>query len=194
MKKEKRKIEYYAKSTLLSRGWSEKSIDELLPPPKLVDNPYYKCASCMQLWERKIVHQKERTKKFKEYAEKKNKRSQAMQKSIDKRKSETIEMAKSFDITVERIDIDELREETLSAKWNWYMNTEQYDRAEFVYSADLETLARWEINYIRHNLTNYDDELEKLYRQVGKTDAYYEYRKNLMEKIKETYPELKEYI
>lgn len=191
---ENKKTKYISKTTLLSRGWTEKSIDEILPPPKLVDNPHYKCSSPMQLWEEKVVKQKERTKKFKEYAEKKAKRSQAMQKSIEKRKNETLEMSKTFDVTVERIDMDDLREETLISKWNWYMDTEQYDRADYVYIADPETLVRWEINYIRHNLTNYDYELEKLYRQIGKSDAYFEYRKNLMKKIKEVYPELKEYI
>lgn len=193
MEKDK-KVKYITKTTLLDRGWTEKSIDEILPPPKLVDNPHYKCASPMQLWEEKLVKQKERTKKFKEYADRKAKRSQAMQKSIEKRKNETIEIAQNFDISVERIDINDLKKQTLNSKWNWYMDTEQYDRAEYVDSVDQDTLVRWEINYIRHNLSNYDYELEKLYKRIGKSDAYFEYRKKLMEKIKEVYPEFKEYI
>lgn len=185
----KRKIEFYAKTTLLSRGWTERSIDELLPPPKLVDNPHYKCAAPMQLWDKKIVHQKERTKKFKMYAEKKAKRSKAMQKVIEKKKDETIEIAECLDITVKRIDFNELRKLALLDKEIWYEVTGQYWRAPLVHFADEATITRWELNYIRHNLTNYDEELEKLRGRIGKDIAYCHYKDILMDKIYEVYPE-----
>lgn len=192
MDKNKKKIEYWSKSTLLSRGWTEKTIDELLPPPKLKDNPHYKCASPMQLWEQKVVKQKERTKKFKESAEKKAKRRESSLKAVATKTENTMSLLDTFSLEVEKIDLEDLREWTLNAKWNWYMDTEQYERADSVNFADEETILRWEINFIRHNLSNYDEELDKLYGKVGKDIVYSKYRSQLMNKIFEVYPELKE--
>ena len=192
MDKNKKKIEYWSKSTLLSRGWTEKTIDELLPPPKLKDNPHYKCASPMQLWEQKVVKQKERTKKFKESAEKKAKRRESSLKAVATKIENTMSLLPTFSLEVERVSLEDLRQWTLNAKWYWYMDTDQYERADSVFFADEETILRWEINFIRHNLSNYDDELEKLYGKVGKDMVYSKYRNQLMNKIFEVYPELKE--
>lgn len=190
MDKKSKKIEYYSKTTLLSRGWSEKAINDILPPPKLVDNPHYKCASQMKLWEKKVVERKEKTKKFIEYAEKKAKRSQSSQKAVATKKEKTMALLPTFSLEVERIDLDTLKDWTLDEKWNWYISTEQYDRADFVDCVDEGTLLRWELNFIRHNLSNYDEELKKLYGLVGKDELYSKYRNQLMKKIFEVYPDL----
>ncbi len=190
MESKKKKIEYWSKSTLLNRGWTEKTIDELLPFPKLVKNPHYRCASPMQLFDVKIVKQKERTKKFKESAEKKAKHRESALKGVETKKECTMSLIPMMSLEIERVDIDDLREWTLSDKYNWYMYTEQFERADSVYYADEETIHRWEINFIRHNLSNYDEELQKLFGQVGKEEAYLQYREQLMKKIYEVYPEL----
>ena len=80
----------------------------------------------------------------------------------------------------------------LAGAISYFYNTEQSERADSVDFADEETILRWEINFIRHNLSNYDDELEKLYGKVGKDMVYSKYRNQLMNKIFEVYPELKE--
>lgn len=194
MRKNNKKIEYWTKSSLLDRGWTEKTINELLPPPKLVDNPYYKCAGKMKLWEQKIVKQRERTKKFKESAEKKAKRRESSLKAVATKKEKTMSLLPTLSLEVERIELEDLRKYTLNAKWNWYMFTEQDWKADSVDFADDETVLRWELNYIRHNLSNYDNELEKLYGKVGKDTVYSKYRNQLMNKIFEVYPELKEEV
>lgn len=191
MAENKKKIEYWTKSTLLDRGWTEKTISELLPPPKLVDNPYYKCAGYMKLWEQKTVKQKEKTKKFKVSAEKKAKRRESALKAVATKAEKTMSLLPTFSLEVERVSLEELRKMTLNAKWNWYMYTEQDWKADSVDFADEETVLRWELNFIRHNLSNYDNELDKLYGKVGKDVVYSKYKNQLMDKIFEVYPELK---
>ena len=186
-----RKIEYVAKTTLLKRGWTEKGIKELLPEPKLVYNSYYRKAAKMKLWDIKVIKQKERTKKFKEYAESKEKRSKKMKEVAERKKNETLKQIEEFDFQVERLEIEELKRKALEAKLDWYNYTGQYERADNVFNVDKDTIKRWEINYIRHNLTNYDEELKKLYRKIGKVQAYINYKEILMERIFEVYPELK---
>ena len=60
--------------------------------------------------------------------------------------------------------------------------------------ADEETIERWELNFVRHRLTNYDYELSKLKNKVGKEIAYQKYHNILLDKIEEVYPELKDAI
>ena len=191
MEKKDKKIERWTKSTLLKRGWTQKSINELLPPPELFDNPHYKCASPMNLWDSKIVKQKERTKKFKEYAEKKAKRQEASIKAVETKKANTMSLLPTLDLEVERIDIAELQKRAIDSKNSWYYYTGQFDKLIFM-PVDDETMLRWELNYIRHNLSNYDYEIQSLYGLVGKDEVYHKYRKELMNKIFEVYPELAE--
>jgi hypothetical protein len=49
--------------------------------------------------------------------------------------------------------------------------------------ADKETLTRWKVNYIRHNLTSYDDELLSLYGRTGKDKAYLKLFGEVMNRI-----------
>lgn len=63
-------------------------------------------------------------------------------------------------------------------------------------SADMETpnketLDRWKVNFIRHNLCEYDDSLTALFGLVGKDSLYYRLKAETLSKIAEVYPELK---
>ena len=49
-------------STLKSRGWKVKLIEELLPEPVLRRNPHYSSASEMKLWNFDDVKEAEKTK------------------------------------------------------------------------------------------------------------------------------------
>lgn len=51
-----------------------------------------------------------------------------------------------------------------------------------------DTLNRWCVNYIRHQLTTYDNELYNLIGKIGRDDAYENFKKAVLEKIAEKYP------
>lgn len=51
-----------------------------------------------------------------------------------------------------------------------------------------ETLNRWVVNYIRHNLVNYDYTLGENRGKVGKDEAYPVYKKAVLERIATVYP------
>lgn len=57
-----------------------------------------------------------------------------------------------------------------------------------------EVKKRWMVSYIRHHLTNYDEELEKIKGRKGEQLAYEKYRRILAEEIKKVYPELEKEI
>ena len=87
-----------------------------------------------------------------------------------------------------------MRERTLSAKKDWYsyleMTRHYYRDYYSPYGADDVTVQRWMVNYIRHNLTQYDESIMDFARKTGKYQAYMVYLEGIFSKISETYPEL----
>ena len=58
-----------------------------------------------------------------------------------------------------------------------------------LHEVDPDTLTRITNNYIRHELTNYDEILESIKGKVGISEGYIKLKENvLMKKIQEVYP------
>ena len=98
-------------------------------------------------------------------------------------------------ITIQIIPFEELIEKTLDAKQEWYDTRYEllYDdyKKEARY-ADEETVNRWAVNYIRHEMTTYDNELWQIAKKTGNKEAYLRLFELILCKIAEAYPELKE--
>lgn len=183
-------IKYYTYSNLSKMGFTKKLIEEHLHEPLLKDNPHYRMGPKMKLYLAKDVEKFMKTDIFLNYQESIKNRVNAAIKNANKRREENYryiddEISK---IIVKRVSLDELERLTLEAKLDWLLWT----RDDFYGFDDLsdETLARWMINYIRHNLTNYDEILDNIKGKFGVEEAYIKYKKILMLKIKEVYPEL----
>jgi len=63
-----------------------------------------------------------------------------------------------------------------------------------VYNAPKEVIDRWIVNYIRHKLTDYEEEIKKLEFRCGSKEAIKKYRMLLAEEMKKVYPELQNVI
>lgn len=191
-----KKDEYITVTGLIEkRGWTRGMASKLLKniDYKLVDNPYYKCATPMTLYFLKDIKRIEKTKKFKELQQKANKRKESSKKAVETKKKNIVLLADTFSITVERISLDDLRNYTLNAKQNWYnllQSNRYYEYPLNAYSAHEEDVERWMVNYIRHNLSNYDEELEALAGKVGKSKGYWHYKERLATEMIKVYPEL----
>jgi hypothetical protein len=190
------KMPTFCKKELLERGWSQKAIDTLLPKPILKENPKYKCAAPMKLWEQSVVLKAEKRKAFKELKVQKEKHSAAGQKAAASKKAALLEKIENCVITVQKIDYDVLVKRTIREKRSWYdyqnIMRGDYYHYEDPAHADQETQERWQVNYIRHKLTKYDAICESLFNQVGKENAHTLLKNKVLDKIAETYPELAE--
>lgn len=188
--------EHYSKSEVLKLGFSEKLISELLPEPILKPNPTFKSAAPMKLWLIKDVEEAMSCTRFLEYQEKaKNRRAGAKKAVLTKEAKLHKEVTNKIEqISVKQISLGELKNNTLSEKSSWYeyqsMLRGDYDLGD-PYSADDSTIRRWEVNYIRHNLTEYDDSLYEMSGKVGCHKEYLRYKKAVLLKIGEAYPLLK---
>lgn len=186
--------EHYSKSEVLKLGFFEKLISELLPEPILKPNPKFKSAAPMKLWLISDVEDAMKTTQFVEYQEKAKKRREGAKKAVATKAAKLhVEVTNKIEqISVKQISLKELKNNTLSEKASWYeyqnmLRGDYYDERD-PYSADDSTIRRWEVNYIRHNLTEYDDSLYEMSGKVGCHKEYLRYKEAVLLKIGEAYP------
>lgn len=177
-------------------NFTDKNIQELLPEPKIVKNPYYS-KSNMYLWNRDEVNLILEKEEVQEVLKSNKKRKDKFRESIkivnDKKreltKKEYTDAAKNIKITV--ISLKELKVQTLNHVKN-FKNRYQCDcnfNSKYIKESDL---IRWEVNYIRHILTKYDDLLEIGYRKIGNSEGQKIIIEAIYKKIAEQYPSLKD--
>ena len=199
--KTKKKEEYITVTGLVEkRGWTRSMATKLLEnlDYKEVNNPHYKCAAPMTLYYLKDIKRIEKTKKFAQLKEKAEKRKISAKKAVETKINTTVDIADTFSITIERIDLEDLRKYTLEEKQNWYnyrfFNFLDGEICRNAYSADEETIKRWMVNFIRHNLSDYEEQLEILEGRTGKNKGYWHFKIKLAEEMKRVYPELEKDI
>lgn len=179
------------KSALKDLGFTEKMIKELCPEPDgEATNPMYASAAPMKLWDEKRIKRIMRTKKFAELKLEADKRREACAKANETKRAHT---EKLFDdaiarITVCRIDFQIVQENALRAKWEYDLERGNYD--SFPFAAPECDRQRWTVNYIRHNLTTYDEDLYKGKGRVGIHEEYTPYKCAVLEAIARVYPEV----
>lgn len=177
-------------------GFSDRLIKELLPEPQLVTNPRYMYAAKMKLWNINDVKKAMENQAFKDYQKKREKRKLAAKKSVEtkiaKLENETDLFIESLEI--EHLELDKIRDLTIEAKQRWYDNhcKDCFTEPRSAYDADEETVTRWMVNYIRHNMTRYDAQLYNMKGKTGKQEIYFKLHDLILDKIAESYPELKE--
>lgn len=170
-------------------------IELLLSEPIIMDNPRYRRAAPMQLWEDEDVERAMETDEYKQHIKEIEPYLRGAAKATQTKQENTMKMIESKieEIKVNILDMsdDELRDMVVKNKQAYY-NTlyNWYDKD--AYGADAATIDRWVVNYIRHEETDYDFELFNLYGHVGKMSAYYKYRKAVLSKIAEAYPKYEE--
>lgn len=184
---------YVSRNGLKERGWGSTAIKNLLPPPlrKKLDKPFHGY-NFYDVWKEKDVIARESTPEFLKYKERHTKQSDAAQKAVQTKISK---LKLEINDKISKIKVHKkcprevLLRKTLESKENWYGYTGQY--YEDLESAPPETLKRWMLNYVRHELTNYDNDLWEMAGKVGVSQLYIKYKDAVMEKIFEAYPYLK---
>lgn len=182
-------------SAILELGWTKSLINKFLPEPTCKPNPHYKKAAPMKLWNECDVFAAMETENFKDAFKKATRRKNSAQKSlvakVQNLNERALDLARGLHITV--IADDELRTRTLAAKQAWYNHQAYIRGTDYCGDVDCvnsETMERWIVNYIRHNLINYDAECRHLLSgQVGKNSAYVTFKKAILEKIAVAYPD-----
>lgn len=185
---EKQKEQLISQATVLSMGFTKSMIDKLLPSPVLKRNPHYASSAPMKLWREDDVRSVMETQEFQTMAEKAAARKAASAKAVEtkRQKAELLTDELIKNIKVRRWNMAVLERKTLDDKELRNLEHGNYDMP----MPDTKTLERWMVNFIRHNLCEYNDSLEELFGLVGKDELYQRLKSETLAKIAEVYPEL----
>lgn len=192
---ENQKEEMITQSTIIGMGWTKTMITKFLPEPTLKDNPHYKNAAPMKLWRKNDVIEIMETPEFIEAMEKAAKRKEAAGKAKQTKEKKLAEEMEKVIASLSVLIVPEknLIKRTIKAKNEWYafnasLRNEWLDYEVTAGGVDEDTLNRWVVNYIRHRLVRYDDALRLMDGRVGKYEVYPEFKRAVLTKISEAYP------
>lgn len=182
--------ELITQTEVLSMGWTKSMIQKFLPEPILNTNPRFSSAAPMKLWDKETVLKTMQTGEFQIALEKAKKRSRTSSSIADKKRKELfLEVDKiTKRMQIKRISDNVLLTLAIDSKRDW-----EYEKGNFNFEVpdDPAIVDRWVVNYIRHNLVNYDDTLEQIKGKVGKDEAYRLLKTNVLKKIAVVYPKYK---
>lgn len=184
--------EYFTQSALLEQGWTKGLISKFFPEPDAqATNPKYRGAAPVKLYSVEKVNAVIQTEEYRLAREKVEKRKLAAKKAVNSKRANSLaKYEKDVEkISVERIPLDKLRTLALDDKQDWYdLNLSE----RFAYDADENTVRRWMVNYVRHNMTMYDNLLIDWKGLVGIRNMYVSLHAQVLDKIAKVYPELHE--
>ena len=197
MKKDK-KPEYVSKSGLKCRGWTETLIKKYLgESDKEVDNPHYRCAAPMQMYDMERVKIVEATDEFAIAKEKAAKRSAIMKVAAEKaqktRHDKTIAWAEEVEVEALSLDYDTAVDCAIDSYNDFHFGRRDDFSNLATRKSDKSFLARITENYLRHHCSNYELLLNWLHGNVGADEAYYIIRQKADEKVWEANPWLAEF-
>jgi len=186
----------WTKSALKQRGWTDASIRDFLgEPDKLAQNPHYRKAAPMHLYRQSRVKRIEKTKEFNEWKVKSYSRKKSYEKATITKKEKLLQEVKSWEIIIPKKSIGTIRKNAITEynDWQdykeiWYNNYQSNSMASE--DSDDAFLSRIMVNYIRHDLSSYEERLDMLFGWVGKREAYRILLKKIYKAIKKAYPSL----
>ena len=147
------------------------------------ENPYYKCGSPMQLYDVNEVRAIESTESFKAQYAKVYKRKIVARESANKKREELAMYANEVQINIPDYQKDKLIKKACDHYNSWNDNCYYWATP----SSNETFLKRICINYLRHQCTCYDKELEKFYKKVGVHEAHNVLQNRINEAIKQKY-------
>jgi hypothetical protein len=192
-----KKPEYIPKAGLKERGWTDAAIERFLGAcDKEAPNPHYRSAAPMRLYLLSRVKKTEDSKRYQQFFEKNRGRRLGAHKAAETKKQRLISRVELWKIDVpsrpyERVLKDaiwaynEFREEKQYASDGTWLSWEPATK-----ESDPAFLDRITVNYIRHEMTDYDDRLHALFGKIGTYEAHEILNRKIYAAITNRYPHL----
>lgn len=177
-------------SDLKKRGWTNTVIQDMqLQPDKLVKNPRFSKAAPMKLYLISQVQKCEETDEFAAIMNKSKRRKVGASKAVETKIKKLFAYVDNIEIKVQFLSEPSLTENAIRAYNTWQNNRPSVingnnEAFHATSVSDSDFLARIRVNYIRHNLTNYDKILDDIKGKTGITEVYPELKKRVQERIK----------
>jgi hypothetical protein len=180
------------------RGWTDRAIELFLKAPdKEAENPHYKCASPMKLYLIRRVEEVERSKEFQGFQNKNRARVESSRKSVETKRERLLREVRGWSIRLGKTEYTSVKENAVRS-YNEFKQQVAWEREDSDFhfepatvNSGEEFLERITVNYLRHQLSDYDEKLERIFGKIGKDEAYTILNQKIYEKIAEVYPQLK---
>ena len=172
-------------TTLKDRGWTQQMIVKFMPnPDTTATNPHYKSGPPMRLYSVDRILKIEASDEWKKEAEKSAKRKLSAAKAIETKRKQLEAWTESLVFDVPIIDSSALRIAAIN-----HFNSRSRSGIAILQSDD-GFLDRICVNYLRHELSDYDGKLLETRKKIGQSDAYEIIRDKVLNAIADAYPYL----
>lgn len=192
-KRPQEKEQYVSLKGLKAEGWTDKLIQKFLgEPDKTARNPMFASAAPVKLYNRTRVLSVSQTKEFLEEKQKADVRKNSARKAVSTKKDALMAEIKKLKIQVEILPLEKIKNLAIDAynDHKAYLSMEYGHDCEFASKKnnDKNFLDRIAVNFIRHDLTSYDNSLEIIAGKVGASLALAEIRRKVYAAIAQAYP------
>ncbi len=186
--------EYFSKAALKHRGWTDSAIKRFLPEhDDEKQNHVYRSAPPIKLYLINRVRGVEISEAFQAWKGESLKRRASSAKAVKTKQASLLERVRNMKVIVQKVPNNKVVKDAVNAynirKSDRYM---VFDGDFATVDSDLDFLARITVNYIRHNLTEYDRILYKLAGKTGKGKALKLLWEKVFQAIADTYPDYQE--
>jgi hypothetical protein len=175
------------KTQLKARGWTDSQIKNFLGAPDWnTVNPKYACAAPVCHYRAARVTAIEASAEFIESQAKGAKRRAGAAKAVETKKQQLRAFLGGLVVVVPKIERRELTRLACESYNSFNSERGFYASPDF----DRDFLARIAVNYLRHELSCYEETLDEITGKVGAADAYLEVKDKVLDAIGKTYPDL----
>jgi hypothetical protein len=177
--------------TLKAHGWTETLIRQYLgAPDSSCPNPYYRSAAPMRLYARARVEAVEASPAWPTVQNRVAQRKAAAAKAVETKTQRLWDHLDELEITVPVMSLPLLTEQACAHYNDWQAARERWDAQAATPASNPSFLERISVNYLRHHLSSYEQELERLFGKVGVREAYLEVNDMVYDAIATAYPTL----
>jgi hypothetical protein len=172
---------------LRARGWTPAMIRRLLGTEDAVRrNPIYRTAAPQRLYKRERVLAAEESMDFEAARAGSLHRAERGRAIAARKKAGLLKEIGRLEVRVTKLDAKTLRRRAIA-----HYEERQYARDGYDFcTPEGAMLERITVNYIRHELTEYDDHLDALFGRIGKQAAIFAVREKVYAAIAAAYPQL----
>lgn len=178
-------------TALLERGWTRAAVTRFLGDADATrPNPRYRSASPVRLYALARVERVEGSDEWTDWRDRSQRRSASAREVAKQRRSETLAEAEAVEFDVEVLPLRQVTRRAVDAYNERLWATGRADAEPASVRDDRGFLNRITVNYVRHEMTSYDTDLDALYARVGRDLAYEVIRGRVLGAIAEAYPAL----
>jgi hypothetical protein len=181
---------YWNKTELKSRGWTDTLVSNFLSEPDETIVNMKRKAYPIQLYLKERVERIEASVAFKSVQAKSKRRSNTATLAINARMETLRKQIEDLQIEVPALDFDVLIQRACSEHRSF--NADKPNKQRFTRDSDEDSLHRICVNYLRHQLTKYDNLLDEVSGKPGADDLRAMIREKVLDAIEVTYPDLGE--